>query len=232
MRVYSCLALGLLLAGCQPAGLSAEKQWALATSAILTERNGERHDILGGIDRTEQSIDAIKTRLRDWWSIDSRDSLLTTLKWLEEGGHRRDFERLAAAIGSMSREEYLDLLRKSRHDEDASDRLGLVSDYAAKLGPKGLLGWDYGRYVSLCRWGYVAGYATEEEAWDLILPAARKLRQTFDSWADLGANYLVGRAFWSPGLMRRDGQLYRNAYQTLLSSPQSPWVLLPWNLTS
>src|SRR2546425_5499790 len=50
----------------------------------------------------------------------------------------------------------------------------------------------------------------------------RKLRQTFDSWGDLGANYLIGRQFWSPALMKRDGQLYRSAYQKLLSDPQSP----------
>src|SRR2546425_10478206 len=39
---------------------------------------------------------------------------------------------------------------------------------------------------------------------------------------DLGANYLIGRQFWSPALMKRDGQLYRSAYQKLLSDPQSP----------
>ena len=36
-------------ASAESPGLSAARRWALATSAVLTTRNRERHDLLGGI---------------------------------------------------------------------------------------------------------------------------------------------------------------------------------------
>lgn len=38
----------------------AQKTWALATSAVLTERNRQRHDLLGGDERTEKNISETK----------------------------------------------------------------------------------------------------------------------------------------------------------------------------
>ena len=104
----------------------------------------------------------------------------------------------------------------------------MVTREYERLGAKGLIGWDYARYVSLCRWGYVAGYLSEDEAWVRIMKAARLLQQTYGSWRELGENYLIGREFWSPAQTARNGQLYEATFQRLVSDPQSPWVRLPW----
>ena len=74
------------------------------------------------------------------------------------------------------------------------------------------------------------GYLTEDEAWDLIMPGARKLQTTFDSWKDLGENYLIGREFWSQAETERNGLLYRQVYQRLLDDPASPWNQCAWDL--
>ena len=74
------------------------------------------------------------------------------------------------------------------------------------------------------------GYLTEDEAWDRIMPAARRLQRTFDSWKDLGENYLIGREFWSQEETERNGPLYREVYQHLLDDSASPWNRCAWNL--
>ncbi len=62
------------------------------------------------------------------------------------------------------------------------------------------------------------------------MPAARALQSHFTSWRDLGENYLIGREFWSRSETRQSGDLYRAAYQTLISYPGSPWNRNPWGL--
>lgn len=211
------------------ASLDAQKSWALATSAILTERNGQRHDLLGGTQRTEASIREWKQTLRQWWDINGRADLLATLKWLEEGGHRQDFEQLGALVKSLTPAQYQEIRAKAQENEDAAHKLQMVEKYYPTLGKKSLLGWDYARYISLCRWGYLVGYLTEDEAWERIMPAAQALQRTFNSWKDLGENYLIGREFWSLSETEQSGQLYREAYQSLLNDPASPWQRNPWN---
>ena len=98
---------------------------------------------------------------------------------------------------------------------------------SARLGTKSIVGWDFTRYISVCRWGYAAGYFTEPEAWARIIPAARIIRHTFTSWRELGENYMIGRHYWSP---EQNGHLYRRALERLLTDPASPWNRLPWDV--
>jgi hypothetical protein len=60
------------------------------------------------------------------------------------------------------------------------------------------------RIVSVCRWGYAAGYLTEADAWARIIPAARIIRHTFTSCS----------------IARRS---------SVLSDPASPWNRVPWD---
>jgi hypothetical protein len=209
-------------AGDRSDSLTAEqKGWALATSAILTEANEQRHDLLAGGRPTAAEVATWKASLREWWGVRNRNDLLRTLVWVEAAGHRRRFEKMGASLPSGS---------GSDRDPDYARQMALVRTHYARLGKKSLLGWDYGRFVSLCRWGYLVGYLSEDEAWQWIMPKARELQKTFDSWADLGENYLIGREFWSLQETATQGWRYRAAYQRLLTNPDSPWVRIPWTL--
>ena len=207
---------------------AAQKTWALATSAVLTERNRQRHDVLGGDERTEKNIRERKRTLSEWWDINSRVDLFAVLKWLEEGGHRQHFEELGAFVESLSPEQYRQLKLKTSLNPEAARQLVVVEKHYRKLGKKSLMGWDYGRYVWLCRSGYVAGYLTEEEAWERIIYAARTLQGSFDSWKDLGENYLIGREFWSLNQTKESERLFRDAYFRLLNDPASVWNRHAW----
>lgn len=224
------LALAAGAAGQQsPAPTAVEKRWALAASAMLTERNRHRHDLLGGAEQSDATVRATRRLLSEWWGVNNRDDLLRALKWIDDSGHRTEFERLLAKLTPMSAEQRADLHDKMKHDQVLAHRVSFVERHAARLGPKSLIGWDYTRFISLCRWGYLVGHLSEQEAWLRIMRAARLLQRTFDSWRDLGENYLIGREFWSPEETAQTGDLYRIAYRRLLIDSKSPWNLYPWN---
>lgn len=211
--------------------LTPAQKWALAASALLAERNRARHDVLGELEPTPANIRGWKRGLRLWWGVHTRADLLARLRWLEEQGHRKEFERLGDVLGSLDDAQRATLEARRLGDEELDHRLTIVEQHYARLATKGLLGWDLSRYISLCRWGYLVGYLSRDEAWDRIMPVARRLQETFDSWGDLGENYLVGRQFWSLEETKKNGQLYDAAYRKLLSEPQSPWNQTPWTLS-
>jgi hypothetical protein len=205
---------------------STQKAWGLAVSALLTERNGGHHDLLGEYPPSTESIAGTKRVLSHWWGVEDRAGLLQTLSWLDREGHRTDFEARGQRLSALPQVEYQALLARTEGPD--RQKVTLARVHYAALGRKGLVGWDYARYVSLCRWRYHVGYLSEDEAWSFILHAARRVQATFDSWEDLGRNYLIGREYWSYDETRAKGHLYREAYLRLLRDPGSPWTRLPW----
>ena len=205
-----------------------QRQWALATCAILTELNHERHDLLGGVFPTSDSKGAGRELLAKWWSVKDREDLLDTLLWIDMGGHRKDFNTMGAYLETLTTNQVAVLRQKAGKDLEMQNKIDIELAYHAKFGKKSLLGWDYSRYVALCGWGYVAGYLSEAEAWEKIMPVAKMLQQTFDSWEDLGNNYLVGRQYWSYQQTTRSGLATQAAYKTLCTSPESPWRRNAW----
>lgn len=232
------VAVALWLAGPAPVARAADaarlltseqKSWALATSAMLFERNRDSHELLAGAPRTDWHIQRTRELLSEWWGVETRADLLDSLRWLERGGHRAPFNRLGAAVDRLP-PRLVDWGVALVLPEDLGHQVAVVRRHHKALGSKSILGWDFSRYVALCRWGYAAELLTEEEAWRCIMPAARALQSHFTSWSDLGENYLIGREFWSLSQTRRSGDLYRAAYQTLISYPASPWNRHPWGL--
>ena len=204
--------------------------WGLAASALLTTFNGGRNDLLGTQPPTAQTIHDAKQGLADSWGIESRKDLLDMLAWIDQGGHRKDWEEMAAYIAGLSSSELSDFVAKASTNAELKHQVEMVQQYASQFGKKSLLGWDYARYISLCRLGYLCGYITEKEAWDHIMPVAAMLQKTFTSWADLGQNYLIGREFWSYQQTLSNGGIMREDYQWLTTSSDSPWMMNSWNL--
>jgi hypothetical protein len=206
------------------------KAWALACSAVLTERNHRRHDLLATRRINEKNIKDEKKSLDRWWGINSREDLFNSLLWIEQGGHRDNFHQIGSYVTSLAEEQYKQLLQEYTNNQEKLQEIKIAGKYYTELGPKGILGWDYSRYISLCRWGYLVGYLTEEEAWEHIMRAAHILQYEFDSWEDLGRNYLIGRQFWSYKHTKEGGHRVENAYIRLLDMRSSPWNVYPWDM--
>jgi tetratricopeptide (TPR) repeat protein len=101
-----------------------------------------------------------------------------------------------------------------------------VKEIKDVVGNRGLKACDYGRYIFLSRWGYQAGYLTEQEAWERILHAAQKVEGLYHSWEDYAAHYILGRMFWATAF--KDEYKYGNeailAYQVISHTENSVWT--------
>lgn len=203
----------------------AQKDWAIAASAILASYNHESLDTLssGG------SVLRFRELLQNGWGISNRDELLQALDAIDRGGHRQLFSALGARTANIPE----DNLKKAVSHMNAEDANSVIvaHRYYEQYRTQSITAWDYARYINVCRWGVAAGYISEEEALPRVMRAARILQQTFTSWNDFGENYLVGREFWSLSQTRIDGQQMRAVYEKLLNDPASPWRRIPWNLS-
>jgi len=205
------------------------RYWALATSALLAEHNAKRHNLLGTAIRTEENAREQAWSIFRWWGIANRGDLIEQLDSLRAEGHRAEFNMITGAFSDRTKTN-VQIVEELRKAGMADNRIMVAQAEGPMLGPKSILGWDYCRYVALCRWGYLVGYLAEDEAWARIMPAAELLQATFDSWGDLGKNYLIGRQFWSASHSGKSGAGFRKAYRKLLDDPESPWRACRWDL--
>lgn len=206
------------------------RAWALATTALLAYYNRDRIDMLSPNVRNDSNVAETRGILHDWWGIDNRSDLLQSLEFLERGGHRLEFQKLGQSLMAMTNARYKALISAERSHPYQARRMNLTREHFREHRDNSLVAWDYSRYIMLCRWGYMVGFLTEEEAWHRIMPAARTMQSSFRSWMELGEDYLVGREFWSREQMDRNGRIYRDIEKWLRKEPRSPWNQLPWQM--
>jgi hypothetical protein len=210
--------------------ITGPKAWALGCSAILAERNHHRHDLLAEGEVNWKNIPRTRDLIDEWWGIKSRDDLLGDLTWLNEAGHRRSFELAGIYAVSLSDNEYQKLLEQLKDKEQTCHKYRIAREHYNQLRAQSISAWDYARFISLCRWGFMVGHISEQEAWQLIMPAARIIQKRFNSWEDMGQNYLLGREFWAYGQNKGAEYLYKDAFQRLLDMRSSPWNNYNWNM--
>jgi hypothetical protein len=217
-------------ASATPAKPGSPHAWALATTAITFEFNGDRHDLLAGTVVTPETQESGKRLLSTWWDVNDRLQLMETLTWLQFEGHRSEFDELARRVDSMNELQFTTATAALPKDGPEQRRLKVVRRNYRALGKKGILAWDLVRYIALCRWGYLAGYLTETEAWDRIMPAALRLQQTFSSWTGLQSDFLIGREFWSSQQTRETGDRFRAIYERFSQDSSSLWNVNTWTM--
>ncbi|HEV2778012.1 MAG TPA: DUF1266 domain-containing protein [Actinophytocola sp.] len=117
--------------------------------------------------------------------------------------------------------------------------VGMITRYEARFRADGLLplngtvnsvlGYDFGRAVSMARWGFGAGFCDYPTAESVILRTGALTRQYYVSWADFGAGYALGR------VLRFDNEEYGHMYESvlgphrmLMTAPASPWRHIPF----
>jgi hypothetical protein len=62
-----------------------------------------------------------------------------------------EFDRVVRYVAIRSREELVKVRDALKDNAQARQELEVVLADHAKLGDKSLLGWDYSRYITLCR---------------------------------------------------------------------------------
>ncbi len=213
------------LAAQQPPPLSPVQSRILATSALLFEREGLRHDLISGVEPGENGRQRLQHYLSGNWGVTNHQELINVLEALKKIGYRERYRALAA----LSEAELHDRIAAAPGEERYP--LELVLKTHARHGRSALLAWDLVRYVAVCRWGYGLGYLTDEEFWSRVTAAAQDLQRSFRSWQEMGDDYLLGREFWgSSGATDMANAWSDWAYRALLTNPWSPWRKLEWGM--
>ncbi len=205
--------------------LSPARAWALATTALLVQYNGESQELLGSVP-ADQAANA-KRLLDTWWGIHDRKGTLHTLDWLMNEGHRVGFEQIRIAVASLTEAQFL--VYCDRHSVDAVGiaKLRVVWRNRNDSSGHSLLAWDLCRNNWVAGQAYVAGYLSETEAWTRIMPAARRLQAAYQSWEEMGHAYLEGREYWLGDRDRR----FDHVFELLANhnDSNSPWTKNKWD---
>ncbi|MBX3076891.1 DUF1266 domain-containing protein [Candidatus Obscuribacterales bacterium] len=135
------------------------KRWALACSAPMFEFNNQGIESLAGAEpNAKQKAEELRT-LDEWWGITTKAELVRTITKLLNGG--------------MHHPRWMATYRAYKENPAAFDgkegdtKLMLIKEYGDKFGEHGIQAFDLSRVVSLCRWGYMGGFLTEGEAFEL-----------------------------------------------------------------
>lgn len=137
-------------------------------------------------------LDLAQQGLNDDWAILNNKQYLKTVRQLLEGMHTPSFAY------DIQSERSVDLVERLSGLTRLPESYILACNEPSEGRPKRLIwGFDLWRAIVLSRHAYMAGYATEEEAWSYLLKAAELVYFLFDDYKDFFDNYRLGNAYWS-----------------------------------
>jgi hypothetical protein len=227
---------------------------ALACGAHLAVHNGVAWNGSPDVYKDYRSDTRI---LRDGWGTTSRGQWIDVLDGLLNGrtsaaaefvlGVRRKLawgvQHQGPVDPKLWRHEIASALRPtgmpSRQAKEAEELVPRVLRYEESLLSDGLLppggfvgsvlAYDYGRAVNVARLGVSAGFGEPGEAEGAIMRASELIRQSYRSWEEFSAGYVLGRvlAFDDEAF----GKYYAGAlaaHRVLTQDPASPWRNLPF----
>ncbi|MDR2050043.1 MAG: DUF1266 domain-containing protein [Treponema sp.] len=214
--------------------MSKNKLWALALTGFLTVVNNDQHDVLGFNDINENNRQRYLEVLKRDWNVNNREELLETIQKTENEGHAASLKYIKEIIQETLNENgeftIVTVYNKYHLSSRYYNYLKFTVINWNRFGNRTILSWDLGRAIALCRWGYSAGFLTEEEAWEKIMGLAKKIQSLYQSWEEFGYDYYMGRVFWASGfgddinyLIQTD-KLYTN-----LTGEYGYWKNFEWN---
>jgi hypothetical protein len=217
-----------------PVATAAGHAWAIACVSLIASSIDESHSTLATAEPpTEKRVRNAKKNLHGW-GVNDEQAFFEVLNWVDKSGTSSEWNLVEVAANKPD-----DGVKKTVEQIDPAlpHHLRLYLKCKDKVGKRSLLAFDYIRKIEMCRWAYMCGWLDEQEAWNLIMPAAKKLQQNYTSWKDLGENYLIGREFnaeeytndmTEDPLSDNDDEYVDNLHR-LLTEPLSPWLILKWN---
>lgn len=173
------------------------RRFGILCSGIVSAINDHSLETLDVEPRDAENRSLVAGILSDYWGVEGRGDLIGTLQHLIVSGHTMDFVDNLKAISQGKSSEDL-------HTEDMDEGDAIVFDarfeftraFAGHIDPVMLRGWDLGRAANVTRWGYFAGYITEDEAWGILEQIADSCMEHFDSWRSFAQSYLFGGMYW------------------------------------
>jgi hypothetical protein len=217
------------------AELTSEQLWAIALTGIMSERNNSNHTTLESNDMNEKNKKIWLEVLRRDWSINNREELLQTLENMENDGHAASLKFIKEIIQETIQDKgefsIITIYNKYQLNSRQYNYLKFTILNWNRFSDRTILSWDWGRNISLCRWGYDVGFLTEEEAWEKIMYYAKKIQPLYSSWEEYGYDYYMGRVFWVSGFGEDVAYLLQtNPIYNKLIGESGYWHHLKWNI--
>jgi len=216
------------------AELTKAELWAISLTGIMTEINNSNRNALYASTMDERGRNTWLNTLSRDWGITTRQELFETLDSLETGGHAASFREIQEIIRELikagdSSSAASAVLNRYEWDETKYNRFRFVAANWDEYQYLTIKAWDLGRSISLCRWGYNAGFITEDEAWARIFRIARIIQPLYRSWEEYGFEYFMGRIFWASGFEEEESYIeWTNPiYMKLMNSY---WSWIDWNI--
>jgi Flp pilus assembly protein TadD len=207
------------------------RRWLLACAGPLSMQNDNAFMSLSGVAITKENVESIRKSLINWWGIHNREELLAMILKHSFGGHNASWQSMA-----NSKEDLLlnpavlkAFPQLAGEIQTIRERRKVVNENSTTVGNRGILAWDLGRNICLCRWGYRLGFLTKEEAYAIMLTQGMRIQQTYSSWKQYLDEYYIGRKFWDlEEYEKLKASNDRNTRRALMD-PASPWCTVPWD---
>ncbi|MGE5397025.1 MAG: DUF1266 domain-containing protein [Chitinophagales bacterium] len=199
----------------------------LAAGAIYNMINGELPGLFSGGECSIKDTKEEKKLLYESWGIKNRKDALEVLTSLNYNGHNREFTEIADVVTFLNDDEFEAFLKKQNYEDP--EKIRFVRKHYKETNGKGILAWDLVRQIAVAQWSFTCGYITYDEAVSFIMDAAIRLQNSFDSYKEMEDNHALGRWYWS-----LDRTLYDECKEEenwLLTSEESPWHQLDWNMS-
>lgn len=207
--------------------------WAIKLCGVIILRDHGRQDHLAPDPRTYKNQANVRSILSRYWNVNNRSDLLGAIQSLRTDGHAPVFMSMVKIVkeGLSSGKSIQTILSEQRDSLSPTgyNYLTYIAANIKKFEGKDLILWDWGRLISLARWGYEVGYLNEAEAWNIIMPIAEKMRTRYSSWKEYGQLYALTRATWAAGF--RQGNHYYTVTLGLvdqLLASGGAWSVSPW----
>ena len=209
-----------------------QKQWLLALPAIIMEVNQSSHYTLEVNPISKESIRARIHFLNRWWGVTDRYDLLRVIRRLELYGTRYSYQKITSLIQDNPTKRPGDIVNQYKLNFKEAGYLFFIVNNNLTDKNVNITGWDLGRATSLIRWGYTAGYISEDEAWNMLLYFGRLIQSNFNSWQEYGASYAFGRKVWAAGAAKSEEEYNEETQTTLavLFSENGLWRKRKWHL--
>ncbi|PRX96320.1 uncharacterized protein DUF1266 [Allonocardiopsis opalescens] len=184
-------------------GVSSREEWQAVMASLLDDK--------AGVPGASAVLDLRDGLVRQWGRpVDERTLRDALVEWCR--AERLPYER---------KQQYLvvaDLIL--RYEERfRADGLLLPNAYVRSVH-----GWDYGRAVSVARWGLAAQLCDRATAEQLVLRAGALCHARYTSWLDFSAGYVLGRMLHFDN--GEFGERYTDsllAHRLLVDEAESPW---------
>lgn len=207
------------------------RRWLLACAGPLSMQNDDGFMSLSGVAITKENVERKRKSLTEWWGIHNREELLAMILKHSLDGHNASWQSMA-----NSKEDLLlnpavikTFPQLAEEIQTIRDRRKVVNENSTTVGNRGILAWDLGRNICLCRWGYRLGFLTKEEAYAIMLTQGMRIQQTYGSWKQYIDEYYIGRKFWDlEQFKEHEAENNRNTRRALMD-PASPWCTVPWD---